>query len=117
MIGFKEPSLAERQNAAASARKTALKKFRAGADDPAFAQRQADRKISAAERTTAKKARDIQKAEAKTRGAELAKQAVRDAAEKAARDLAERAACEVIQQAERKAGRDARYAARKARKR
>ena len=113
MTGFKEPSLAERQNAAANARKTALKKFRAGADDPAFAQRQADRKISADERTTAKKARDIQKAEAKTRGAELAQQAVRDAAEKAARDLAEDAA----RGAERKAGRDARYAARKARKR
>ena len=113
MSSFKEPSLAERRNAAVSARKTALKKFRAGAGDPAFAQRRADRKVSAAERTVAKKARDIQKAEAKTRGAELAKQAARDAAEKIARGLAEDAA----RGAERKAGRDARYAARKARKR
>ena len=88
MTGFKEPSLAERQNAAANARKTALKKFRAGADDLAFAQRRANREVSAAER----KARDIQKAEAKTRGAELARQAARDAAEKVARDLAEDAA-------------------------
>jgi hypothetical protein len=113
MSSFKEPGLAERQNAAANAKKTALKKFRAGADDPAFAQRRADRKVSAAERTAAKQARDIQKAEAKTREAELAKQAARDAAEKVARDLVEDAA----RGAERKAGRDARYAARKARKR
>ena len=73
MTGFKEPSLAERQNAAANARKTALKKFRAGAEDPAFAQRQADRKVSAAERTAAKKARDIQKAEAKNSRSRIGK--------------------------------------------
>ena len=117
MSSFKEPGLAERQNATANAKKAALKKFRAVVDDPAFAKRRADRMASGAERAAAKKTRDIQKADEKARGAELAKQATQDAAEKAASDLAEQAAREVIQQAERKAGRDARYASRKARKR
>jgi hypothetical protein len=117
MTSFKEPSLAERQKAAVKARKAALEKFRANAADPALAERHATRIAQAAERTSAKQARDLQKAERTLRDAEIAEQTARTAAEEAARDSMEQASRKLAQEAERKAGRDARYAARKARKR
>jgi hypothetical protein len=87
MSGFKEPSFADRQKAAQEARKNILNKFRSapGIDDPAVAQRRADRDAEAA--------------------AEAAAQLAREKEEAAAR--------EVALEAERKAARDARYAARK----
>jgi Family of unknown function (DUF6481) len=114
MSGFKEPSFADRQKAAQEARKNILNKFRAkpGHDDPAVMQRQAEREAQAADRAKAKLAREAAKAEKKIRDAEAAEQA----AALLAREKEDAAARETALEAERKAARDARYAARKKRK-
>jgi hypothetical protein len=114
MSGFKEPSFADRQKAAQEARKSILEKFRAkpGPDDPAVLKRQAEREAQAITRAAAKQARDAAKAEKAIRDAELAAQAIAEAE----RLKAEQAAQELALQAEQKAARDARYAARKKRK-
>src|SRR5580692_9901822 len=114
MSGFKEPSFADRQKAAQQAKQNILNKFRSqpGPDDPAVMQRQAEREAQAAERAKAKLAREAAKAEQKLRDAEAAAQA----AAQLARDKEEAAAKEIALEAERKAARDARYAARKKRK-
>jgi hypothetical protein len=113
MAGFKNPDLRERQEAAAKARKAALQKFLAKAADPALAERLTARTADAADRRAVKNVRDAEKAETKARNAELALKAERDAAIAAERDKAERAQRELTLQAEQKAARDARYAARK----
>jgi hypothetical protein len=114
MSGFKEPSFADRQKAAQQARQNILTKFRSqpGPDDPAVMQRQALREAQAAERAKAKLAREAAKAEQKRREAEAAALATAQLA----REKEEAAAREVALEAERKAARDARYAARKKRK-
>jgi hypothetical protein len=114
MSGFKEPSFADRQKAALEAKQNILNKFRAkpGPDDPAVMQRQAEREAQAAMRAKAKQLRDAEKAEKQIREAELAAQA----AAQLVREKEEAAAREVALEAERKAARDARYAARKKRK-
>jgi hypothetical protein len=83
------PSLAERQRAAAAAKREALERHRARLNDPAFAERQAARLAVAA-------AREIRVAE--RRADEEARKA-REAAEKAAQEEAERAAREAALQA------------------
>jgi hypothetical protein len=115
MSGFKKPDFIERQNTAAQAKKAALEKFRASAADPAFAERQTARTESAKTRKAAKNIRDIEKGEKKARDAQRAQQAERDAAVRTELAAAESANREVKLQAERKAARDARYAARKSR--
>jgi hypothetical protein len=119
MARFKEPSLTERQSAAAKAKKAALERFlaRPGPDDPGVVARQAERVARATERAKAEQARELEKAQRKAREAEAAEQAAKAAAEAAAREQAERAAREAALEAERKAARDERYAARKKRKR
>jgi hypothetical protein len=114
MSGFKEPSFADRQKTAQQARQNILNKFRSqpGPDDPEVKQRQAERGVHAAERAKAKLAREAAKAERKRHDAEAA--AAADA--KLAREKQEAAAREVALEVERKAARDARYAARKKRK-
>ena len=114
MSGFKEPSFADRQKAAQQARQDILNKFRAkpGPDDPAVKQRQAEREAQAADRTKAKLVRDAAKADKKIRDAEAAAAA----AALLAREKEETAAREVALEGDRKAARDARYAARKKRK-
>jgi hypothetical protein len=114
MSGFKEPSFADRQKAAQQARQNILNKFRSqpAPDDPAVAQRRAEREAQAAERAKAKLVREAAKAEQKRREAEAAAQA----ALQLAREKEEAAAKEAALEAERKAARDARYAARKKRK-
>ena len=111
MSGFKEPDFAERQKAAQQAKQNILNKFRSqpGLDDPAVKQRQAERAAQAAQRTKAKLAREAAKAEQKRREAEAAAQA----AAQLAREKEEAVAKEAALEAERKAARDARYAARK----
>jgi Family of unknown function (DUF6481) len=54
MSGFKKPGFVERQNTAPKAKKAALEKFRANAADPAFAERQTARTVSANTRKAAK---------------------------------------------------------------
>jgi hypothetical protein len=114
MSGFKEPSFADRQKAAQQAKKDILNKFRSqpGVDDPAVIQRRAEREAQAAERAKAKLAREAAKAEQKIRDAEAAAQA----AAQLAREKEEAIAKEAALEAEKKAARDARYAARKKRK-
>jgi Family of unknown function (DUF6481) len=114
MSGFKEPSFADRQKAAQQARQNILNKFRSqpALDDPAVAQRRAEREAQAAERAKAKLAREAAKAEQKLREAEAAARA----AAQLKREKEEAAARELALEAERKAARDARYAARKKRK-
>jgi len=115
MAGFRNPDFTERQEAAAKAKKAALEKFRAKAADPTLAERLTARTVSAADRKAIKDAREAEKAEQKAREAERAAQAARDAAAAAERAKIENADREVALQAEQKAARDARYAARKTR--
>ncbi len=120
--GLRTPSLADRQRAAADAKKAAVERYRARLNDPGFAERQVVRLAVAA-------AREIRVAE--RRADEEARKA-REAAERATREEAERAAREAARQAELAAiqaakereveaallnTRKARKAARKARKR
>lgn len=121
-----EPSLANRIGAATTARQTQLKKARANnpVNDPGFAERQAarralnvEREARAAERKAARLAEKARKAEeraAEEVARELALQAEQERLEA---EVAEQADREIALAAERKAARDARYAARKARKR
>jgi hypothetical protein len=115
MAGFKQPDFVERQQAAAKARKAALEAFRAKTADPALAERLTERTARAAERSTIKKAREIEKAEKTARDAEQSEQAKREAAIAAERARIETADREIALQVEQKAARDARYAARKSR--
>ena len=116
MGSFKEPSLAERQKAAKTAKKAALNKFRESLADPALAERQAARHVTritrAVDRKAAKMAREVELAQQTAREQELAKQAERDAAAKVEQHAAE----VVARESNQKEARDARYAARKVRK-
>lgn len=117
----KNTGLNDRLATAAAAKRAMLERFKAqpGSDDPATQARQAALKAVS-------DARDVRRADRKAaQEAEAARQAaVRAtiAAEEAAREVeeqrlaAEAAARQVALEAERKAARDARYAARKARR-
>jgi len=121
-----EPNFADRLNVAAQARRKQLEKAKAAAptNDPEFAKRQearreaaAAREVRAAERRAAKEAEKARKAEEKTaREAErvLAEQAEQ---ERLATEEAEKITQAAVLATEQKAARDARYAARKARRR
>jgi hypothetical protein len=116
--GYKDDELAERLKRAASARLAVLEKFRAkpGADDPVEIERRAARQATS-------DARDLREAE--RRSARLAKDA-REAAERTDSEAAQKAqriareqqdaATAELHRARQKAERDARYAARKGRK-
>lgn len=118
MSGFKDKNFNERLGTAASAKQAMLDRFRAkpAADDPAVLER-------AAERQALSEAREVRIAERKA--AKLAEEARATAAriaeekERAAREEREAAAAlakQIALEAEQKAARDARYAARKKRK-
>lgn len=105
MRSFKDPSFQDRIGSAAEAKKKALDNLRSKPplDEKLVAERQAarlKREAAAAEKRSAKKAAD--QAARDSKAAELAAQAA--------------AASAVPTEAERKAARDARYAARKNRK-
>src|ERR1700692_941329 len=114
MSGCKEPILADRQKAAQEARQNILNKFRSqpGIDDPAVIRRRAEREAQAGERAKGKLAREGAKADQKRRDQEAAAAAV----VQLAREKEEAVAKEAELEAERKAARDARYAARKKKK-
>lgn len=125
MSGFKDKGFGDRLSAAGNARQAMVAKFlkRPGPDDPENSQRRAARAAVSA-------ARDVRKAEREAaRSIENARAAAeRDAhaaaAAAAARErtieedrlTADKNAADVALQIERKAARDARYAARKTRK-
>lgn len=133
MSDFKGTNFTDRLSAAANAKKAQLEKFRArsGGDDRAVAERQATRHAvtvardaRTAERKAVRRAGIAREAAEKAARdtAAVAEQAAHDAAmaaEQEARDaeIIRQAADDVTMQAERKAARDARYAARKARPR
>ena len=116
---------ADRRKAAAEAKKQLLKKFVEApkADDPALAAKLAERQANTAAREARRAERDrlkqeenerqLAEAAARTAAAELEAKAEAVAREAADRD---RIARVVADEAERKAERDRRYAARKARK-
>jgi hypothetical protein len=119
MSGFKDQNFGDRLSAAAKAKQALLERFRSrpGPDDPAVRERDEARKAVAA-------AREARIAERK---AQREAEAARIAAEEAARKAEEEARAKALEaeqnarvaalEAERKRARDARYAARKARKR
>ncbi|RUU06063.1 hypothetical protein EOD23_14510 [Mesorhizobium sp. USDA-HM6] len=131
MAIYREKDIFERRNAANEAKKALLERFKAkpAADDPAVLARQAERKAILAARAI----REAEKARLKQEklAREAAEKAEREAAAEAARIAAEEAAAAeakireaeeneriarlLADEAERKAKRDARYAARKAR--
>jgi uncharacterized protein DUF6481 len=115
MSGFKEPSFADRQKAAQEARKNILNKFRSqpGPDDPAVKARQAEREAFAAERAKANLAREAARAERKR----LEEEAAAAAAVQLLREREEAVARQAALEAVQKVARDARYAARKEKKR
>jgi len=112
--GFREPGFSDRQKAAQEARKNLLNKFKSqpGPDDPAVVAKRAEREALAAKRAEAKATREAEKAEQKRREQETA---ALEAA-RTAREAEEAAAKEAEMEAEQKAKRDARYAARKAKR-
>lgn len=111
MASYKEPSFNERQAAAAKARQEVLDKLKSRAPvDPA---------IAAAKKEAAEKREAVQaeKRAAKKLAAEEAKALAKAAAqEKAEAIAAKNAKAPAMTEEERKAERDRRYAARKARK-
>jgi hypothetical protein len=128
---YREKDIFERRNAANEAKKALLERFKAkpAADDPAVLAKQAERKAI----LEARAIREAEKARLKQEklAREAAEKAEREAAAEAARIAAEEAAQAeakireaeenerisrlLSDEAERKAKRDARYAARKAR--
>ncbi len=131
MAIYREKDIFERRNAANEAKKALLERYKArpAADDPQVVARQAERKaiLEARSQREAEKQRLRQEKLAR----EAAERAAREAAAEAARREAEAKAAEearlrdaeeneriarlLADEAERKAKRDARYAARKAR--
>jgi hypothetical protein len=118
MSGLKNTGFGDRLNAAKDARQAMAKKFlkRPAIDDPEVVARREERAKLAAEREARLKERKEERASEKARiAAETEAKIKADAEEKAARE--ERAVLdEATREQEAKAARDARYAARKARK-
>lgn len=125
MSGFRDKGFRDRLSTAENARKAMLERVRAkpGADDPAVVERKAARQAIStarearlAERETAKIAEQARKAadDEARQVAEHEQRVVQEANDATAKvEAAER---QIALEAEQKAARDARYAARKARK-
>ena len=117
MKGFKEKTFSDRLSAAATARQAALERFRArpSADDPEVLKRREERQAIAEARAIREAERKaIKEAEAIARAEQEAKDKIeREARER--REAIEKVIRDASEAAERKALRDARYAARKAR--
>jgi hypothetical protein len=125
MRGFKEKGFNDRLEAAAKARQAQLERARAKSplNDPDFANRQAERRRLAEEREARAAARAADKAAASQREAEhrATQEAARIETERLADETRQKARREeadrlVALAAEQKAARDARYAARKQRR-
>jgi hypothetical protein len=118
MAAFKGSTFKDRAEAAAEAKKALLEAFkkRPPADDPEFQARLAARRavIEAREQRTAERQRLKEEEEARNKAESEARKLAE--AEEAARRAAEAEARDEQIRSERKAARDARYAARKARR-
>ena len=123
MSSYKALDPQQRQSNAAAAKKAMLERFRAAAEDPAVAKRQAvrvamneARLVRTTEREAAKKMRKAELDRQAAQAAEHASQAQLEAVRAEALAAAEKAEREAALEAEQKAARDARYVARKAAK-
>ena len=125
MSAFKAAGFAERRNTSLEARKAAMQDFRSKAaeDVSTFSQRQEALKAvrvardgRAAERLAARTTREAEIADQFTREQAAAAEAEQEAKARREQDRADREQLETTRQAEAKAARDARYAARKARR-
>jgi hypothetical protein len=123
MSSYKGLDPEQRQSNAAAVKKAMLERFRAASEDPAVAKRQAARAamnearlVRVAEREAAKRVHKAELAEQAARAADLVLQAEREAEIVEARVAAEKAEHAASLEAEQKAARDVRYAARKAAK-
>ena len=118
MGGFKEKKFGERLSTASAAKQGMVAKFlkRPGVDDPAVMERNAARAAVSLARDARRADREAARAEEAARMAAEREAQAAAAAEEAAQVSAEKAAREASLEIERKAARDARYAARKARK-
>ena len=129
MSGFRDKGFGDRLSKADSTLRAMQQRFQAAtiADDPALAERKATRQAVSAAREIRPAERETIKAaeaerEALERARKAAEQEARETAERQlhvqqeAREIAERAERQAAVQLEQKAARDARYAARKARK-
>jgi hypothetical protein len=117
MKGYKEKTFNDRLSAAETARRAALERFRdrPAPDDPAVIKRREERMaIAAAREVRAAQRRAEKEAEAVVRAErEVVERAEREARER--REAIEKVIRDSSEAADRKAARDARYAARKAR--
>ncbi|WP_187371421.1 DUF6481 family protein [Methylobacterium oryzihabitans] len=119
MASFQDVSLGDRLTSSGSARDAMLLRFKArpAGDDPAVAARRAARRLAGEARHRRLTERDAaRRAEAARTEAEALRLREREEADRA-RDAAEAIARAGALEAEQKAARDARYAARKARRR
>jgi membrane protein involved in colicin uptake len=122
MSGFRDKGFGDRLSTAETARKAMQQRFqaKAGADDPALAERRAVRQAMSVAREARQVEREATKLAERTR--EVAEREARETAERElrlvqdARELLEGAERQATLKADQKAARDARYAARKARK-
>jgi hypothetical protein len=115
---MKDKDFGERLSAAKTAKQEMAAKFlkRPGVDDPAVAERRAARAAVSAARDTRLAARKIERDAEDARIAAESKAEAAATAEQNQRAAADKAENEARLEIERKAARDARYAARKARK-
>jgi len=118
MGGYKQQGFGERLQSAASAKKAMLDRFKArpAVDDPAATERRAERQaVSEARAARQAERQAAEQARAESEAADREAKAIADTA-RAEQDEAERTEREANLAIEQKAARDARYAARKARK-
>lgn len=118
MKGYREKSFGERMNSAAESRKATLQRVlsRPGADDAAVIAQKADRAAVVAAREARIAARNEAKFAAEEKARIETEARVASEQKAAAEKVVEDAARAITLAAEQKAARDARYAARKARK-
>lgn len=119
MKGFKDQSFAERRKAAAVAKQSTLDRFRArpGIDDPAVVARRADRQAIAAAREARAKEREAARIVEAAEEAARARDEEENRKKREEQEATEQRERQAALESEQKAARDARYAARKARKR
>src|SRR5262245_15430425 len=117
MRGYKDQDTKERLARAAEARQKALEKFKArpGPDDPEVIRRRQEREAIAAAREVREAERKVRKDKEAARRAELEAKGKVGGEEREKREAIEKETSDAAETAERKAERDRRYAARKAR--
>jgi hypothetical protein len=117
MKGYKETDAAGREQASRERKKAAVQKFQAHTRDSQLEQRLTEREAGNAARSTLRAEGKAARAQKEAHEAEVAHRSAVAAAEKAQDDLEQQRLGKVADEADRKAARDARYAARKARTR